>query len=98
MSIVNNFISSKDNDEERVIHSKSDNMEIMTYDRADEVIKKLIESPLKTYQIGFETSMKLSDFIYCCVNLLHYKCHKINMNHGGSYIGSPDWIRNKKQQ
>ena len=36
-----NFISSKDyNDEERVMHSKSDNTEIMISDEADGVIKK----------------------------------------------------------
>ena len=27
--------------------------------------------------------------------LLYYKCHKINLNHDGSYIDSPDWIKNK---
>ena len=31
-------MSSKDTDEEKVIHSKSNNIEIMTY-RADEVVK-----------------------------------------------------------
>ena len=36
----NNFISSKDdNDEDRVMHSKSDNIEIMSRDEADEVKK-----------------------------------------------------------
>ena len=30
------------------------------------------------------------------VHLLYYKCHKINPNRGGSYIDSPDWIKNKK--
>ena len=27
---------------------------------------------------------------------MHYKCHKINSNREGSYINSPDWIKNKK--
>ena len=27
---------------------------------------------------------------------MHYKCHKISLKHGGSYIDSPDWIKNKK--
>ena len=27
---------------------------------------------------------------------MYYKCHKINLNCGGSYIDSPDWIKNKK--
>ena len=30
------------------------------------------------------------------VQLLYYKCHKINFNCGGSYIDSPDWMKNKK--
>ena len=33
-----NFISSKDNDEERAMHSKSDNIEIMIDEKIDEAI------------------------------------------------------------
>ena len=41
-----NFISSKDTDEESVMHSKSDNIEFMIYDNASEVIDKLSVSLL----------------------------------------------------
>ena len=44
LTISNNFISSKDNDEECVMHSNSDNIEIMINDEADEVIKELFTS------------------------------------------------------
>ena len=27
---------------------------------------------------------------------MYYKCHEINPNCDGSYIDSPDWIKNKK--
>ena len=27
---------------------------------------------------------------------MFYKCHKINSNRSGSYIDSPDWIKNKR--
>ena len=40
--------------------------------------------------------MKFSEFVFVYVHLLYYKCHKINPNSGGSYIDSPDWIKNKK--
>ena len=40
--------------------------------------------------------MKGNDFIINCIELLHYKCHKINLIHGGSYIDSFDWIKNQK--
>ena len=39
--------------------------------------------------------MKGSDFVFDYVHLLYYKCHKINPNRGGSYIDSPDWIKDK---
>ena len=32
------------------------------------------------------------------VDLLLYKCHKIGLNRGGSYIDSPKWLKNEKQQ
>ena len=96
LTIVINFISSKETDEEGVMHSKSDN--IMIYDKADEVIEELFELFLKRYQIGLKISTKSGDFIFDCVQLLYYKCHKKNLNRGGSYIDSPDWKKNKKQQ
>ena len=40
--------------------------------------------------------MKGSDFVFDYVYLLYYKCHIINLKGIGSYINSPDWIRNKK--
>ena len=40
--------------------------------------------------------MKGSDFIFDSVQLLYYKCHKINIKREGSYIDSPDWIKNIK--
>ena len=42
-----------------------------------------------------ETSIRNSDFIFDCVHLLYYKCDKINFKGGGSYIDSPNWIKNK---
>ena len=39
LTIVNNFIFSIDNDEEHVAHSKTDNVEIMINDEANEVMK-----------------------------------------------------------
>ena len=46
-----NFMSSKDTDEEGVIHSKSDNKGIMINDEDDEVIEELLELLLSRHQI-----------------------------------------------
>ena len=40
--------------------------------------------------------MKGSAFVFDYVHLLHCKCHKIDLNCGGSYVDSLDWIKNKK--
>ena len=68
----------------------------MTYDNPNEVIKEIFESPFSRYQIGLETSVRGSRFIFDGVSLLYYKCHKINFKRGGSYIETPDWIKKKK--
>ena len=77
------------------MRSKSNNIEIMINDVADEVAKELIDSLKDRYQNTFE-SMKGSEFLFDYVHLLYYKCHEINPNRGGSYICSPDWIKSKK--
>ena len=40
--------------------------------------------------------MKGSKFVFDYVHLLYYKCHKMNLNRGESYIDSPDWTKNKR--
>ena len=40
--------------------------------------------------------MKGSEFVFNYVHLLHYKCHITNANFRGSYISSPNWIKQKR--
>ena len=85
LTITIHFISPKgDNDEERVMHSKSDNVEIMINGEADEIIEKLFNL------------LKADIKIFYNIHLLCNKCHKINLWCGQSYIDSPYWIKNKK--
>ena len=56
------------------MHSKSDNIEIMSHDKAGKVIEEFFES-LPRYQIGLETYIKGNHFIFDCGKLLYYKCH-----------------------
>ena len=79
------------------MHSKSDNIEIMSNDEADEVIKELFDSLKNRYQNNLEP-MKGGELAFDYNHLLYYKCYKINPNCGGSCIDTPDWIKNKKQQ
>ena len=78
------------------MHSKSDNIEIMMNDKADETIEELFDSLNNRYQNNVEL-MRGSEFIFNYVNLLFNKCHKVIPNRGGSYIDFLDSIKNKQQ-
>ena len=78
------------------MHVKSDNVKITIHGKADEIIEALFESILSSYHFGLEKSMKSSDLIFGYIILLHYKCHKINLNRGESYKDSEDCVKNKK--
>ena len=92
------FFSSKDSKKTRIMHSKSDNIQVMMGNETDEVIVDLFDSFLQRYQKKFEESMRGSELAFDSVDSLYYKLHKISLNKGGSYIDSPKWVKTKKQQ
>ena len=92
-----NFISSKDSDETRNMHKKSDNIEIIMGSETNDIIEELLESLLQKYQEGLEKSVRGSVFIPDSVDSLYYNLQKISLNRkGSSYIDSPKWLKNKK--
>ena len=40
--------------------------------------------------------MRGSEFIFDSVDALYYDFNKISLSRGGSYIESPEWLKNKK--
>ena len=89
------FISFIDKNETQVMHTKSDNVEIMNDSDTSDAINELIDSFMKRYQEGLETKMKRSSYIFERIDLLEYHLHKISLNRGSSYINYPEWIKNK---
>ena len=67
------IMSSKDCDELRLMHTTSDNIDIIIGSKTSEIIKKLFNSLLQKYQHGLEESMRGSEFIFDRVDLLYYK-------------------------
>ena len=69
-------MSSTDTDEEHkytVIHSKSDNIDIVINDKAGEVIEEHFWIIFFRYEIDLEESVKGSDFIFDFEDLSHKK-------------------------
>ena len=40
--------------------------------------------------------MRVSNFIFDSIQVMYYKCHKVNFRRGGSYIDSPEKRKKKK--
>ena len=91
-----NFIPSKDSDETRTMHTKSNNVEIVIGSETDEIIENLFASFLQKYQEGLEESVRGSEFVYDSADVLYYNLEKVSLSRGGSYIDSPKWLKNKK--
>ena len=84
-----NFISSKDSDETRTMHTKSNHAEIMMGSETDEIIEELFKSFLLKYQEGLEESTRRSEFAYDSVDALYYNLNKVSLSRGESDIYSP---------
>ena len=96
--MLTNFISSEDsNDETHIMHTKSNNIEIMISTETDEITEELLKSLLQRYQEGTKKSQKGSEFVYNSVNLLHYWLQKTSLKRTvSSYLDSPKWLKKKK--
>ena len=91
------FISLKPgSDETRVMHTRSDNIEIMIGDDNDDINEELFKSFLQKYEENLQNKMRGSDFEFDGVNFSYYHFNKISLNRGGSDIVSPKWLKNKK--
>ena len=95
LAIQTKFISSLDSGEIRVLHSWSDNIEIMMGSKTEYIINKLTDSLLEDYQEGIQ-SMNKSEFAFDSVDLLCYHLHKISLKRRKQYIKSPKWLENKR--
>ena len=93
-----NFISSKDSEVTRTMHTKSHNVETIMGNERDEIIEKHFESLWRKYQEGLEESLRRgSNFVFDSVDLLYYHIQKASLSgKGGSYIDSPEWPKHKK--
>ena len=89
------FVSFTDANETRDMHTKSDNITIMSGIETEDFINELFNTFRKRYQEELETKMKGNSYIFERIDLLEYYLHKISLNRGSSYVKSPEWLYNK---
>ena len=71
------FVSFTDATETHDMHTKSDNVTIMSGSETEDVINELFNTFCKRYQEGLETKMKGSSFTFDRIDLIEYHLHKI---------------------
>ena len=65
-------------------------------DNTDDIITNILESFLENYEREENILRNGSNYSFECVDLALVHFHNIKMKRGSSYIGSPEWIKNKK--
>ena len=95
----NNFISVKDFEDTRTIHSPSKQVEIFMGSDTENIIDTLFNTLLNIIQKAMETSNERgSGFTHDSVGLLNYYFQKIDIIRAESYIIFPDWLASKRLQ
>ena len=94
--MIEDYKSKGEWNETQVMHTKSDNIKVMSGTDTSDAINELINSFTKRYQEGLETKMEGSSYIFECVDFLEYHLHKISLNRGSLYIDPPTWLKNKR--
>ena len=88
--------SNEDFNEPYTTNIHSENPSVFIGYETDNIIKELFKLLLEEYQDSLKRNMKSSDLVFDCVDALYYKFHKTSLNRGGSYVDSPEWLKNKK--
>ena len=76
ITIAINFISSKDHEKKRVMHSRNKNTKFTSCNDVNKVLDELFDPVRSRYQGNFETSMGGSQFIFDSVQMIYYKCYE----------------------
>ena len=85
-------------EKEHGTHSRNNNIKFTSYNDANKIVDELGDSLWSRIHGNLKTSMRGSDFIYNSLQLMYFKCHKVNFRRGGWNIDSPDWIKRKKEK
>ena len=77
------------------VHLHSEYSSVFVGYETDNIIEELFNSLLGISK-KFKNKDKKSNHVFDSVDGLYYTFHKISLNRGGSYMDSPEWLKNKK--
>ena len=96
LTVQINFISRKDSEETRTMHKKCRNIESWRATKQIKLSKNFCNLFYKIIKKKLEEPMRGSEFVRGSIDLLYYHLQKVSLKRSGSYIDSPEWLKNKK--
>ena len=88
------FMSTKDPNDIIKKPIWSENQVIMEGTNLDEVYEDLYESLLQQFEI-VQSKLNKSNYVFHRIYEMTYHYHKVDLVRGSSYIGLPDWVKEK---
>lgn len=96
LSMQVTFSSIIDENKTDIMHTKSDNIELLKGYSTSDVINMLYNILVNRYQEGLENKMNGSNYVFDNVKKLDISFIKISISRGSTYIPTPKWIAKKK--
>ena len=96
LSIQVTFSSIINENKTDIMHTKSDNVELLKGYSTSDVINMLYNTRVNRYQESLENKMNGSNYVFDNVKKLDISFNKISISRGNTYIPTPRWIANKK--
>ena len=92
-----NFIFDNNDDKGLILHTKSNNVEIMCGIDSKTIVTELYDTLKQCYQESLETKMDASNYIFDRLVLLEYHFLKVYLKRVSSYIPPPQWMIHNKE-
>ena len=91
-----NFFTAKEPIKICEIYRRSKNIIILTSHEKDEIVEEILDSLLQKYQCALGNTQEGNNHVFDSIHALYYKLRKTSLHRRGSYIDSPEWLKNKK--
>ena len=78
------------------MYIRSKNIVILIGYETDEIVEELFDSLLQKHHYALENTDEGTGHVFDSTDVLYYKLNKTSLNRDGSYIDSPEWLKNKR--
>ena len=90
------YFTYKESEERRAMYNKNVIQKLRRVIKQMKLLKNFLNLFQKMFKKNLEEPMIGSEFVPDSIDLLYYHLQKVGLKRSGSYIDSPEWLKNKK--